>query len=327
MKYGKRKSNFSVSYAAMYKGVGYMPICKACLEDLYNTYLSQCNDPKLATRQICRKLDLFWDEHVYEESLNKASTRTVISKYITRLNTAKYAGKSYDDTLSIEGTLWTFSDYKNDDAGNSSIESKSDSDNEEPEIDIPDEVKDFWGAGYTADMYQALEQRRKYWMSKLPDSDTNDIATEAIIKQICSLELDINRDRIAGKSVEKSINALINLLGSANLKPAQKKDDSNLSLEKTPFGVWIRRWETQRPIPDPDPELEDVDGIVRYISIWFLGHLCKMLGIKNSYSKLYEEEMDRLRVDRPEYIDEEDDEALFDDIFASNDSDDADDEE
>jgi len=39
-----------------------------------------------------------------------------------------------------------------------------------------------------------------------------------------------------------------------------------------------------------------------------------MLNIRNGYSKLYEDEMARLRVERPE-LDEEDDDALFNDIF------------
>ena len=41
-----------------------------------------------------------------------------------------------------------------------------------------------------------------------------------------------------------------------------------------------------------------------------MGHLCKMLGVKNGYTKLYDEEIDRLRVEKPEY-DGDDDEALM----------------
>lgn len=151
-------------------------------------------------------------------------------------------------------------------------------------------------------------------MSKFPEGTELDVGTEALIRQICSLELDINRDRIAGKSVDKSVNALNNLLGSANLKPTQQKADGENAHENTPFGVWIRKWETQRPIPEPDPELQDVDGIVKYISIWFFGHLCKMLNIENTYCRLYEQEIAKRRVDKPEYEDE-DDETVFNEVF------------
>ena len=57
-----------------------------------------------------------------------------------------------------------------------------------------------------------------------------------------------------------------------------------------------------------------MDGIIKYITVWFLGHLCKMLKIKNKYATLYEEEMARLRVDRPEY-EGEDEEEVLEDIF------------
>jgi hypothetical protein len=43
-----------------------------------------------------------------------------------------------------------------------------------------------------------------------------------------------------------------------------------------------------------------------------------MLGIKNTYCKLYEDEMARLRVERPD-LDEEDDEGAFNEIFGESD--------
>lgn len=44
-----------------------------------------------------------------------------------------------------------------------------------------------------------------------------------------------------------------------------------------------------------------------------------MLGIKNTYCKLYEDEMERLRVERPD-LEDEDDEGAFNDIFGGGDS-------
>ena len=170
----------------------------------------------------------------------------------------------------------------------------------------------FWGSGYAPATYLELEKRFQYWKGRLPDGFEVDIGTEALLRQICSLELDINRDRAAGKPVDKTTNLLNTYIGSLNLKPSQRKDGADGNMETTPFGVWIRRWESQRPIPEPDPELKDVDGLIRYIHIWFFGHLCKMLGIQNSFCKLYEEEIAKRRVDKPEYNDEDDDVFLTD---------------
>lgn len=318
--YSRRKGYFPVSYAVQHKGVGYIPVCKSCIDTMYNSYLAQCGNAKDAVRQMCRKLDLYWSESVFDIVSRKSTTRTMMTQYIAKINTVSYAGKSYDDTLSDEGTLW---DFRNNEDDSSDINNGDKVDiypqqiSEDADDDISEDIIAFWGGGYPADMYRELEQRRQYWMSRFPAGQEIDVGTEALIRQICSLELDINRDRIAGKSVDKSVNVLNNLLGSANLKPTQKKDDSDGSLENTPFGVWIRKWETQRPIPEPDPELEDVDGVIKYISVWFLGHLCKMLGIKNTYCRLYEEEIAKMRVDKPEYEDE-DDEAMFNDIFGDD---------
>ena len=55
----------------------------------------------------------------------------------------------------------------------------------------------------------------------------------------------------------------------------------------------------------------------RYITIYFLGHLCKMLKINNRYSSLYEEEMAKYRVEVPE-LEEADDEDVFNYIIGGD---------
>ncbi len=299
--FGQYKGNFPVSYSTLYKGVGHLPICKSCVEVIFNDYLNKCNDAKTAVRQVCRKLDLYWDSGAYESVSKKNSNRTIMIQYMQRINSVNYAGKSYDDTLIEENMLWDFDTVR---AG-----ARSEQDNA-GSFDVSDDVVAFWGSGYTPGMYAELEQRRAYWMSRFPEGTELDIGTEALIRQICSLELDINRDRAAGRSVEKSVTALNALLGSANLKPVQKRqDDIDASLASTPLGVWLYRYENKRPLPEIDEDLKDVNGLRRYVFTW-MGHLCKMMGLKNAYSKMYEDEIARLRVDKPEY-DGEDDETFF----------------
>lgn len=278
---------------------------------MFNTYMSQCNDEKMAVRQMCRKLDLYWAESVYDSIAAKSTARSIMTQYLSRVNSTAYAGKSYDDTLSNEGVLWIFgrvSSKSTEDV----VEQDNNTDTQHTVSieDIPDDVKAFWGSGYTAPMYLELEQRREYWMSELPDDMTLDIGTKALIRQICFLELDTNRDRAAGKPVDKNIAAINTILGSLNLKPVQKKqDDIDSSLTNTPLGVWLYRYENERPLPEIDDNLKDVNRIKKYMFTW-MGHLCKMLGIKNSYSKMYEDEISRLRVERPEY-DGDDDETMM----------------
>jgi len=42
-----------------------------------------------------------------------------------------------------------------------------------------------------------------------------------------------------------------------------------------------------------------------------------MLGIRNTYCKLYEDEIAKMRIERPEYEDD-DDETMFNDIFSDS---------
>ena len=328
LSYGRRKGNFPASYAILHKGLGYIPVCRNCIDGMYDQYLKECKNPADAVRQMCRKLDIYWNEPQFHSVEKKASSRSMMTSYLQRMTTINLIGKCYDDTLREEGMMWTFkkppkerkkSKPATDESTAAPNEQVQDEtaeitpdEPEEEEIVIPDEVMKFWGPGYTPSMYRDLEERLQYWKSQLPDGIVVDIGTDALLRQICCLEIDINRDRAHGRSVDKNVSLLNTLLGSAMLKPAQKKDDAaDAALESTPLGVWLYRYENKRPLPEIDDDLKDVNGILRYVFIW-LGHVCKMLGKKNGFSRLYEKEIAKYRVDRPEFDDEDDEEFLSD---------------
>ena len=317
--FNKRRGNFPSCHSSTTIGVGYLPVCKECFNNLFDMYLAHCSDTKAAVRQMCRKFDLYWNEDQYNLVMLNSGGTNVMNLYLQKIGNVKYHGKSYDDTLAEEGTLWSFYSVNNEN-DEDGVSGRISLTNVEP---ISDEVVKFWGSGYTPSMYNELEQRREYWMTKLEQEGvTIDVGAEALIKQICSLEIDINKARASGKAVDKLVNTLNTLLGSANLKPTQKKnDDSDTGMEKTPFGVWIQRWENDLPIPDPSPEMEDADGIIKYMLTWVYGHLARMFNIKNAHSRLYDEEIAKWRIERPEY-DDEDDESFLDDIFGSKEGDD-----
>lgn len=312
--FGRRKGYFPVSYAAQHRGIGYIPVCKACIESMYNAYLSQCEDSRRAVRQMCRKLDLFWDEAAFDSVEKRTTPRSLMMQYIAKLNTPTYAGKSYDDTLSKEGTLWTFGGAVSASEVTGAVTTPAEE--ETPKItleDVPEKVKLFWGPGYSPETYLALEERMRFVVAQLPEGvDTNDMGVSTLIRQIAGLELDIARDREAGKPVDRSVTALDGLLRSANLRPVQQKAESGeAALANTPMGVWLYRYENKRPLPEVDDDLKDTNKLLKYVFVW-LGHVCKMLGKKNGFVKMYEDEVSRLRVERPDLDDEDDEEAVMD---------------
>lgn len=305
--YSRKKGYFPVSHSLMYRGSGYLPVCNDCVEDMYEQYRDSLCDDKEAMRRMCMKLDLYWNEDIYNMVERTVGVNSRIRNYIGKTNLIRYIDKTFDDTIAEGNAL----DCQRSGAIYQEHPQALDEIEETP---VDQKIVDFWGAGFTSDFYVELERRYQDWTNGVPVVEPSE---RSLYKQICILEATISRDSAQGKAIDKNVNALNTLLGSMNLKPAQKKEGADAAVDGTPFGVWIRKWENTKPIPEPDPELKDVDGIVRYITVWFLGHLCKMLGIKNTYCKLYEDEIAKMRIERPEYEDE-DDETMFNDIFSSD---------
>lgn len=312
--YGRQKGYFPTSYSFLYKGTGYLPYCKTCVDSMYDAYFNVCKDAKKAVRQMCRKLDLYWNESIFDYVERKNTNRTIMTAYIVRSNNSQYVGKCYDDTLIDEGTLWNDIELPKRETSINNYSSEMPPEIEPIEVD--QELVEFWGADYTPEFLLRLDKRYKKWTNGQEDLDPGSVS---LFKHICILEETIAIDSAAGRPVDKNLNTLNTLLGSLNLKPVQKKSELDAAIEGTPFGVWIDRWEHKRPVPEPDPALKDVDGIVRYITVWFYGHIAKTLGIPNVYCEMYEKEMEKMKVDRPEAFDEDidDDESIFNSIFGN----------
>lgn len=292
--YKRQKNNFPASQSPIYKGNGgYLPICNECLEELLTHYKSVLGNEKAAMKRICMKFDIYWNTEIYAMLGNEYTNASRIRGYISKTNLIKYVGKTYDDTLDEEKLTFVDSGLTD----SETAEGNSEKDN----TPIDENVIRYWGIGYPPEMYRALEARRAYWMSLYPEGTVLSTGEDAILRQICNLEIKINKDMAADNPIEKSVNSLNNLLGSMNIKPSQQRDlDDNY----IPFGVEIGKFEDDYPI-EPDPDFEDVDGIHHNIMAWFLGPLCKTSGIKNMYSDLFEEELKKYTVQRPKYEDDE----------------------
>lgn len=297
--YKVQRNNFPRVQSVLYKYNNcFSVICNSCVDYIYERYVYEFKEPSVAAERICQKLDVYWSKNVFDGVVQKNKNgASEIRSYIGMTNLTQYSGKTYDDTLTeyeknrIHPIL-----------GLTEVK------------EVSDDVEAFWGKGLSNSHYIELERRLKNWKGDRDISDF-DMGELTVIKQICMLEVQINLDAAAGKSIDKNVKALDSLLGSGNLRPVQKKtDDSDSKEDKTPFGVWINRIENDEPIPEPSEEFKDVDGIVKYVSTWFLGHMCKMLKVNNRFSNLYEEELAKLTVERPEY-EGDDDEDIVEDIF------------
>jgi hypothetical protein len=344
--YNAQKGSFPVSRSPLFYGNGrYLPVCNVCIDDLFDHYANVTGDEAEAMQRLCMKFDIYWSYAIWDKVKKIPERHTKIRSYLSQTNLANNSGKTYDDSIDEAKKQAAEIEAQEKQERKEMLQAERDkmlasvnAAREKLEADklkleedkaaameevsnarnymamAPDEeTLEFWGAGLPYEIYPALNARYKKWTSGIEGEI--DKALEARYKQICILEETVNNNIASGKFPESSIKTLNDLI-----KEVQKTqvDTTDEAFDALPFGVGIKMCENTRPIPKPIPELEDHDGIVRYISIWFLGHLCKMLGIKNTYCKLYEDEMARLRVDRPD-LEEEDDEGAFNEIFGESD--------
>lgn len=306
-KYTKQSGNFSYSQSPLYKGNNsFLPICNNCLENLVEQYTELLGSQNEAIKRVCLHWDIYFSESLLNSTKKIDANRSRIKCYVKNCNLQQHAGKTYDTYLKEINSerIDTINDLE---------ELKQDK-----EIKVSQKTIKFFGLGYTPEQYRFLQDQYDDWTHR---HECRTKSQEEVFKNLCIAQLNIQIAQQTGGKVKDAMDSFQNLLGTANLKPCQTNE--NALADQNTFGTLIKKWENEKPISEPDPEWKDVDGIARYIHIYFLGHLCKMMGIKNSYSRMYDEEMEKYRVEKPEY--EGDDEALFDAVFSSKSNKDDDD--
>lgn len=309
--YTKQKGNFPFSNSPLFAGNGgYVPVCKSCIDKYFVTLTDfYSGNEEKAVDRICQICDWYYNDEVLSVCRKISSDRSRIGAYPSKMQLPQYKNKgiTYLDTIKDRAST-NISDF----------EDFEQAKEEYGDLKVKKKTISMFGMGYTMEQYKFLQEQFDDWTSRC-ESKTK--AQEELFKNLCIAQLNI---QIAQQSpngkVKEAMDIFQSLLGSANLKPTQTNDNSVADSQS--FGKLIKKWEDERPIPEPDPEWQDVDGIVRYITVYFLGHLCKMIGIKNTYARMYEAEMAKYHVEKPEY--QGDDEALFDSVFGgvSNESED-----
>lgn len=341
-----QNKNFPSSQSMRYRSNnGCITVCYHCFNEMFDNYLKEGQTQEQAIRRMCMHFDIYYHPEIIrmaEAHFAQTKSTSLMASYISKSNLVKFKGKTFDDTLYEEFHLSdeymkeikTSQEAQRERERKLREERRKEKQREQEEkareikeqqefeinsSKITDEMREFWGEGWDEDPKAILffEKRYHHWTDGIPDMDT---ALEALYKQICMVEYQINRAYQTGVGKPTDyINTLNTLLGSANIKPVQissAKNAQNENLQSMSLSEMVRVWEDEykEPVPEPDPEFEDVDGVKNLIFTFFFGHLCKMLKIKNKYSKKYEEEIAKYTVEPPTY-EEADESAVSDDIF------------
>lgn len=297
-KYSRQKGNFSFSQSPLYKGNNsYLPICNHCIDNLVEQYTEILGTQDEAIKRVCMHWDIYYNESLLQSSRKTSADQSRIKNYIRQCNLTQNAGFTYDSYIKqeLEKGIETIQDFE-------------DLKNRDNDIKIKEKVIKFWGLGYTPDEYKYLQDQYDDWTAR---HECKSKAQETLFQNICLAQLSIRKAQTNGGKVKEAMDAFQSLLGSANLKPVQTND--NALADNMTMGVLLKKYEETEPLPEISDDLKDVDNIGRYISVFFLGHLCKMMSIKNKFARMYEEEMAKYTVQKPEY--EGDEEATFDAVF------------
>lgn len=291
-----------------------IPFCKDCLDDLYQEYYDKYskqgyNMPeRKAVERICMALDIYFKESLFQTAMSqyeKTPETPLIMLYIRTARVGRNYQRTYDDT--IKDRFEVSKEEKE-------IKSIYDEDDEDFDIRVKEGQKIF-GQGYERSDYIFLYDQYSDWTAR---HECGTKSQEELFKNICLTQLSLNKAQKTNNVSEiKQLNdAYIKLLDSAKLQPKQNAGDT--TADNQTLGTLIDKWENTRPIPEVDEELKDVDKIGKYISVFFFGHLCKMIGVDNDYAHEYEEYMKTYTVEKPEYTEDDADEAIYRAMFGGD---------
>lgn len=275
---GKEKHigrDFYASFSPFHKAHGKLHICKQCVVDSVKE-----NDMQSFLNML-RSLDKPFIQNLYESAIGGNS---FIGDYFKLINTKDHRHMTWDDS--------DFEGHKN----SKSIDSKKVFDEEEIKDISQDEykyLKSFWGKSFELEELLWLQEEYEDFTNRY---ECDSKGMELLIKQICLTELDIENRRSNDEKVDQQLKTLQDLLGSSNLKPVQETGAN--AVEQESFGTLIKKFEKEKPIPDPDPIWKDVDGIGKYIRTFFFGHMARAIGAENKFQTEYEEELSKYTVNQ-----------------------------
>lgn len=279
--------------------------CKRCIQAMacdYNKAEDRYVDNKEKAIETLRFLNKPFINTLYEkcvrdiqENLAEKNRSTAWGHYYTQIaSLPQYNRKTFEH-----------SEFPMDDDANPDFELK------ENKKTIKAAKKRF-GDFYTNQELMFLENEYQDWVSRY---ECNTKAQETIFERLACKKLEINKATKVGDNTKDLDKTYQDLLSTANITPRQSIVDPVANAQT--LGTLIQRWEETDPIPEVDPDLEDIDHLGLIVDALFRGHTAKAVGLKNRFTSIYEKFMKRYTVSKPEYEEDEDSEAIFEKIFGT----------
>lgn len=283
---------------------GKFPICKKCCLAMVEQRKSKNDEPnetKQSVQNMLRLMDLPYIDSFYEDCIKGAWDEVKEKNRSSPFATYNTAIRSLPQW---RGLKWKDSEFGAD---------VSTEDEQLLKRKPRKEIIKLFGNGFSTEDYLYLQDQYDDWCART-QVDTKSQIT--YVTQICMTLLDIYKDRKANRDVTKKLESLDKLMAAANLQP--KQNVGNAATDSLTFGQLIEKWEEEKPIPEPSEEFKDVDGIGKYLRVWFTGWLSKALGLRaNVFTEEYDEEIKKYTVTKPEELEEGTSDDIYDRLFTT----------
>lgn len=226
-------NSFYKSGSKLYSGVGYLPVCKSCLDARVASYKSQYNDNAKAVQRICMAFDIYYNAE-YMSYLNDFQG-DILGEYMRRVQGARgRALRTFDNTIS-EGFVFY-------DSGCKGINQEESKQGEKEKRSVDERLVMKWGEGFDAEDYEVLEKHHKYLKSANPNCDSNQ---DIFITDLCFIKMQqikaVRENRI--DDFNKLTESYRKSFAQANLKIARENDVTDKFL----LGVGIEDIERYTP--------------------------------------------------------------------------------
>ena len=275
--------------------------CKECLKKQacdYNKSTKEYIDNREKTIEVFHKLDLPFIDSEYKRQLQaiqeNLGEKNRSLAYLQLLVMVKTLGQ-------YNSLHWRDSDFGDDETpdaiSNSSKKPRK-------------EIKKLFGSGFTNEEYLYLQDQYDDWCAR---TQVDSKSQQLYVVRICFKLLDIWKAQRRGEDTTKLDDSLNKLMEAAKLQP--KQNATNAATDSLTFGELISKWEAERPIPEPDPELVDPSSIGKNLRVWFAGWLGHALGLNVPVTQEYEEEVSKYTVTKPDEMEQSSSSALYGQLF------------
>ena len=268
--------SFYKSQSSMHKATGKLPICKECMQKIFDENFNVYKDLEKALYKTLYSLDIYFCLKLCKRCLIDVynTDKSILKAYMSSINLVQYKNKTSKDSSPMP-SLWDippeeFETYKLEDVGI-----------KEP-ILITKDIVIRWGEGRSNNDYIYLEDM---YNTMIKTYDTSNPMSVETYKQIVLNYLDVKKLREAKNPDNKKIGEILRinsmLQADCRIKDVQASgDEDNMYWSK-----FIEDIEWTEPIPKPEKEFLDVDGIKKYIKKWFVEPFAKSRKLKENHDR------------------------------------------